>query len=242
MEGIMKQEPNSSSAKFDVSRAAEYGIQSRVALAGYDACHELTACVLAATLSTGRAARVLVVGVGGTAQEVITMGTLEPAWTFVGVDPSSAMLETAAANLEAHGILGKTQLLLGTVDDLPVYESFDAATLIGVLHHVPGDDAKRHLLRSIQSRLKVGAPFVVACNHYTYAEQPLLLKTWAERWRQQGASPDEVKAKQARIMQGAEPPSSEEAVYTLLRECGFGESQRFFSSLFWGAWVTHKCG
>ncbi|WP_419735538.1 class I SAM-dependent methyltransferase [Pseudomonas sp. COR18] len=238
----MKPQTHSASAKFDVSRAAEYGIQSRVALAGYDACHELSACILAASLSTGRAARVLVVGVGGTAQEIITMGALEPSWTFVGVDPSSAMLETAAANLGAHGMLGKAQLLLGTVDDLPVDEPFDAATLIGVLHHVPGDEAKQQLLRSIQARLKVDAPFVVACNHYAYAEQPLLLKTWAERWRQQGASPDEVKAKLARIMQGAEPPRSEAAVCELLQACGFGESQRFFSSLFWGAWVTQRHG
>lgn len=236
----MKSEPQSSSAKFDVSRAAEYGTQSRVALAGYDACHELSACVLAASLSIGRAARVLVVGVGGTAQEIITMAALEPSWTFVGVDPSSAMLETAAANLEAHGLLGRTRLLLGTVDALAFDAPFDAATLIGVLHHVPGDEAKQQLLRSIQAHLNVDAPFVLACNHYTYAEQPLLLKTWAERWRQQGATPDEVKAKLAKIMQGADPPGSEAAVGKLLQECGFGESQRFFSSLFWGAWVTHK--
>ncbi|WP_020481074.1 class I SAM-dependent methyltransferase [Pseudomonas asplenii] len=236
----MRPEPQSSSAKFDVSRAAEYGIQSRVALAGYDACHELTACILAASLSSGRAARILVVGVGGTAQEIINMSALEPLWTFVGVDPAPAMLETAAANLEAHGLMEKTQLVLGTVEDLVLDEPFDAATLIGVLHHVPGDEPKRQLLRSIQARLKADAPFVVACNHYRYAEQPLLLQTWAERWRQQGATPDEVKAKRARIMQGADPPSSEQAVGTLLQECGFGPLQRFFSSLFWGAWVTHK--
>ena len=38
-----------SAAKFDTSRAAEYETQSRIALAGYDACHELAACLLAAS-------------------------------------------------------------------------------------------------------------------------------------------------------------------------------------------------
>jgi hypothetical protein len=38
------------SAKFDHSRAAEYETQSRIALAGYDACHELSSCLLSASL------------------------------------------------------------------------------------------------------------------------------------------------------------------------------------------------
>lgn len=34
---------NDSASKFDLSRAGEYEQQSRIALAGYDACHELSA-------------------------------------------------------------------------------------------------------------------------------------------------------------------------------------------------------
>ena len=55
-------------SKFDSDRAGEYAVQSRIALAGYDACHELSACQLAASLGRGGAARVLVAGVGGTAR------------------------------------------------------------------------------------------------------------------------------------------------------------------------------
>ena len=33
--------------KFDSARAGEYQAQSRIALAGYDACHELAACMFA---------------------------------------------------------------------------------------------------------------------------------------------------------------------------------------------------
>jgi tRNA (cmo5U34)-methyltransferase len=56
-----------SAGKFDPSRAAEYEQQSRIALAGYDACHELSACMLSARLGAGSAAKVLVVGAGGPA-------------------------------------------------------------------------------------------------------------------------------------------------------------------------------
>ncbi|MDR6711600.1 tRNA (cmo5U34)-methyltransferase [Pseudomonas hunanensis] len=236
----MPQEPPLSVSKFDHSRAAEYAIQSRIALAGYDACHELSGCVLSASLPADTPATVLIAGIGGTAQEVIALATLRPNWRFIGVDPASAMLDAAAANLDACGLRDKVQLHQGTVAELAAEPCFDAATLIGVLHHVPGTEAKQQLLQSLRDRLKPGAPLVVACNHYRYADEPLRLKAWAERWRQQGASEDEVKAKLAKILQGADPPVSEEAVLELLRGSGFGESQRFFSSLFWGAWVTFR--
>lgn len=231
---------STSAKKFDTARANEYAQQSRIALAGYDACHDLAACMLAASLGQSRSAKVLVVGAGGTAQEIIAMGALEPGWTFTAVDPSAPMLEAATQQLQANDLLHRTQVHLGQVEDLPEDESFDAATLIGVLHHLPGDAAKQQILRAVQARLKPGAPLIVAGNHYAYASQPLLLEAWAQRWRQQGASAQEVQAKLGKILQGADPPHSEAAVQQLLRDAGFGQATRFFSSLFWGAWLTCK--
>jgi tRNA (cmo5U34)-methyltransferase len=230
----------SSIEKFDTSRANEYGQQSRIALAGYDACHDLAACMLAASLGIAGSARILAVGAGGTAQEIIAMGRLEPGWRFMAVDPSEPMLAAATEQLRIHDLLARTDLHLGPVDDLPADESYDAATVIGVLHHLEGDEAKRALLQSIRARLKPGAPLIVAGNHYAYASQPLLLEAWGQRWRQNGASADEVKAKLGKILQGADPPHSEAAVQKLLHEAGFGEVTRFFSSLFWGAWLTRR--
>ncbi len=229
-----------SAAKFDSNRATEYARQSRIALAGYEACHELAACVLAASLGSGKPKRILVVGVGGTAQEIICTAALEPSWRFTAVDPSPPMLDTAREHLHTNDLLARTELLLGTVDDLPPGSTFDAATLIGVLHHVPEDEPKRQLLRAIHARLEPGAPLIVAANHHAYTSQPLLLKAWGERWRQQGASADEVQAKLGKILQGADPPHGEAAVQQLLKDAGFADGLRFFSSLFWGAWVTQR--
>ncbi|MDR9864388.1 SAM-dependent methyltransferase [Pseudomonas baetica] len=235
---------NSSTAnpadKFDTSRANEYARQSRIALAGYDTCHDLAACMLAASLGQSCSAKILVVGAGGTAQEIIAMAALEPGWRFTAVDPSEPMLQAATQSLQANGLLDRTEVRLVHVDDLPTEELFDAATLIGVLHHLNGDGPKRDILRSIQARLKPGAPLIVAGNHYAYASQPLLLAAWGQRWRQQGASAQEVEAKLGKILQGADPPHSEAAVQALLHEAGFGDATRFFSSLFWGAWLTCK--
>jgi tRNA (cmo5U34)-methyltransferase len=41
-------------------------------------------------------------------------------------------------------------------------------------------------------------------------------------------------------LQGADPPRSEEAVASLLAQEGFERPVRFFSSLFWGAWLARR--
>ncbi len=130
--------------------------------------------------------------------------------------------------------------MLGVVADLPAEVRFDAATLIGVLHHLPGDEAKQAILRDIAQRLKPGAPLVLAGNRYAYASRPLLMAAWGQRWRMNGASEEEVRIKQGKILQGADPPQSDEAVATLLSDAGFEKPEPFFSSLFWGAWMARR--
>lgn len=227
-------------AKFDPARAAEYEKQSRIALAGYEACHDLAACMLTAALGEGSTATVLVAGAGGTANEIVTAARLEPSWSFVAVDPSHPMLDLAVARIEAAGLSERTEVFVGTVADLPQDRLFDAATLIGVLHHLPGREAKQAILRDVALRLKPGAPFILAGNHYAYASQPVMMAAWAQRWRMNGASADEIQSKLGKILQGADPPESEEAVAALLTEAGFEKPLRFFSSLFWGAWMTRR--
>ncbi|PZQ00324.1 MAG: SAM-dependent methyltransferase [Variovorax paradoxus] len=227
-------------AKFDAERAAEYERQSRIALAGYEACHELAACLLSAALEPGDTTprTVLVVGAGGTAQEIQCLARLQPHWRFTAVDPSPQMLDQAMDSLRSLGLADRTEAVCGTVQDLAPARTFDAATLIGVLHHQGGDAAKHALLRTIAERLPAGAPLVLAGNSHAYVSRPLLLKAWAERWRMAGAGPDEVQAKLAKILQGADPPATEAASLQLLEAAGFMRAERFFSSLFWTAWIA----
>jgi tRNA (cmo5U34)-methyltransferase len=230
----------SAAQKFDLARAGDYQAQSRIALVGYDACHELSACMLSATLGGDSPARILVVGAGGGGQEIVTASALGRNWRFTAVDPSQPMLDIAVAQLTQKGLATQTDFHLGYVDDLPRHDRFDAATLIGVLHHQPGIEAKRHLLKSIASRLEPGAPLVLAGNRYAYADQKLLLAAWGERWRLQGATADEVQARLGKILEGADPPASEDAVAELLADAGFEKPVWFFSSLFWGACLARR--
>ncbi|WP_315127763.1 class I SAM-dependent methyltransferase [Comamonas antarctica] len=225
--------------KFDPSRAREYGTQSRIALAGYDACHELAACLLSAQLGAGPR-RVLVGGAGGTGQEIIAIAGLQPDWQFVAADPAQAMLEAALQRIAHAGLAERVQPFAGTLQALPPSPPFDAATLIGVLHHLPSQHAKQEILQAVAQRLLPGAPFILACNRCAYASQPLFLAAWAERWRMVGAGDAEVRAKLGKIRAGAVPPASETEVETLLRDAGFAAPARFFSSLFWSAWIAFR--
>jgi tRNA (cmo5U34)-methyltransferase len=227
-------------AKFNVSRASQYETESRIALAGYEACHELAACMLTASLGSGLPARVLVAGAGGPANEIVTLARLEPHWTFTAVDPSQPMLELCLSRIAAAGLGGRTEAILGFVDDVALDPPFEAATLIGVLHHLPGDDAKLEILKAIASRLKDGAPLILATNYRPYRSQPLLLRAWKERWRLLGATPEETQARFENIVNLADPPVSEYAVTDLLARAGYAPPLRFFASLFWGAWIARR--
>ncbi|AYM09395.1 class I SAM-dependent methyltransferase [Agrobacterium tumefaciens] len=229
-----------SAAKFDASRAGEYARQSRIALAGYDACHELSACMLSAVLGEGKAARVLVVGAGGTAGEIIAAARLESKWDFVAIDPSAPMLDLAREHLSKAEVSDRVETVLGAVADLDRAPSFDAAIMIGVLHHLPGDAAKQDILTQIAARLHPDSPLIVAGNYRAYGSQPLLMAAWAARWRMNGAAPQEVQSKMGKILQGAEPPRSEDEVISLLAGAGFKHPLRFFESLFWGAWLARR--
>jgi hypothetical protein len=61
---IVSASQSEAAQKLDLARAAEYETQSRIALAGYEACHELADCMLAAALGRGTAARIMAAGAG----------------------------------------------------------------------------------------------------------------------------------------------------------------------------------
>ncbi len=229
----------SSSEKFDQSRAMEYEVQSRIALAGYDACHELSASMLTAKLGRVRNAKILIAGVGGTAEEVFRIAALEPEWKFTAIDPSAAMLECAKTRLAERTLTEKVSIVHGYVHDLPNERSFDAATLVGVLHHVKAIEDKLDLLKSIAERLKPNSPMILACNYLPYESEPLFLSAWQQRWKMAGISSDDAGRKLGRILEGARPVESEEEVRSLLAQAGFKRTKRFFSSLFWGAWIAY---
>jgi tRNA (cmo5U34)-methyltransferase len=180
-------------------------------------------------------ANVLVVGAGGGVELTLFAQTYSQ-WRFVGVDPSSSMLELAAAALGP--LIERAQLHHGYVDTAPA-GPFDAATCLLTMHFV-ADDERRRMLKDIRSRLKPGAPFVMA--HMSFPQGAEEKKLWLSRYVAfavaSGVEPASVRNAASAIetnLRLIDPRAEEE----MLAEAGFTGTQLFYAGFVFRGWVTY---
>ena len=107
-------------------------------------------------LAIGAAVTVLDAGCGNARFGAFLAGRLTGSVHYLGFDTCDALLRAAAARLD--GLLEEPELCRLDVleDDLDRAlgaRRFDLVALFGVLHHVPGHDARRRLLRRLGRRL-----------------------------------------------------------------------------------------
>lgn len=212
---------------FGADRAAHYDAQASISLAGFQAMYELGVSALTAQLDGQDSASLLFVGLG-TGAELLPYTRFDvPGWRFTGVDPSDAMLAVARKRLEAEGLLSRTHLHVGELHTLPPGPPFDGAQMMGVLHHVEGDEARIELLREVTRRLKPGAPLVVGCR---VGQDPELMNVELRRWRAYGIPPDELELRRQRFAL-MRPIESEAALYAMLSRVGLVAPRPIFVSL-----------
>ncbi|MGK4001573.1 methyltransferase [Sorangium sp. So ce1036] len=221
-------------AGFGRERALHYDGHVRLSIAGYDAMQQVIAEVIVAALPDTEAASLLMIGVG-TGSEVKPYARLAGAGVrFTGVDPSPEMLAVAREKLAAEGLLERTSLHACALRDLARGPLFDGAQMIGVLHHVPGDEARLELLREIAGRLKPGAPFVIGVR---VGDDPLLMAAETQRLLAAGRPPEAVAQRQAALA-SMKVPASDAEVFALLARAGFVAPRLIFGELHFKTWVT----
>ncbi|UQA56384.1 class I SAM-dependent DNA methyltransferase [Polyangium aurulentum] len=219
---------------FGPERAPRYDAQAHVAMSGYTTMHEVAAEVLAASLPGRNDASVLMVGIG-TASEVRPYARFAPAgWRFTGVDPSPDMLAVARDKLAAEGLLERTSLHACELRELERGPAFDGAQMIGVLHHLPSEDARVAILREIAGRLAPGAHFVIGCR---VGLDPLLCAVEAQRSVAHGMGP-QVLEQRMKMMASMNIPASDAEVFALLARAGFVEPRFVFGELQFKVFVT----
>ncbi len=223
---------------FDATMANEYDERICLRIPGYEILHAVSETVLSDELSP--TASILTVGMG-TGKEILDWAPKHPGWNFLGVDPSPAMLAVAQQQVQAGALSERVRLKAGTVQSLPEDECFDAATLLLVLHFVPDNGGKEELLSSIVSRLKPGAPFIMASlfgdpETTRYKRMTAFTKSWA-------------------LARGMDPKKAEELFCTnrtdlhvvpedriknLFRYAGFIDVQRIYQAFSIGMWVARS--
>ncbi len=212
---------------FGADRAAHYDAQAAIALPGSQGLYEVGVSALTAQLDGQDSASLLFVGVGTGAELVPYPRFSVPGWRFTGVDPSDAMLAVARQRLETEGLLSRTHLHVGELSTLPDGPPFDGAQMLGVLHHVEGEEARRALLREVARRLKPGAPLVVGCR---VGMDPVLMEVELRRHRAHGVPADELERRRQLFLR-MKPVESDAALAAMLAQAGFVAPRPIFLSL-----------
>lgn len=184
-------------------------------------------------------ARVLCVGVG-TGAEILSLAKSNPEWTFLGVDPSTSMLEVCGERLKAAGIAERCELVHGYVQDAPVGENFDVALSVLVAHFVKRDE-RLEFLKNMSARLKTGGVLVNAEISYDLEtpEFPAMLKDWEQVQALMGGTPESL-AKLPQILREVLTVLPPEETETLLHLAGIAEPVRFFQAFMIHAWHGKK--
>lgn len=187
----------------------------------------------------GDDARLLIVG-AGTGMEICTFGPRSPRWSFTGVDPSAGMLAIARKKIDALRLSDRVALRHGYVHDLPVESRFNAATCILVMHFLPDDGSKLHLLKSIADRLEPGGPLVLVDDFGDRGSEAfrLTLQAWKYYVIAQGADPVAVEYAFGEQNMKRFHYVPEERIEELLAEAGFSRPARFFTGFLYGGWMA----
>ncbi|MGK7938470.1 MAG: class I SAM-dependent methyltransferase [Xenococcaceae cyanobacterium] len=227
----MTQEP----IKFDRERASKYDLDIRKAIPGYEALHEMAYTLL--EKNSSQQSHVLVTG-SGTGMEIINLCQRNPHWKFIGVEPSTDMMEIAKNRIEIQGFTQQVKWHPDYVDSLPETQVMDAATLLLIMHFIPDDGSKLSLLQNIAKRLKSGATLVLADLHGDRESNSFkqLLLVWKSFYfnRLENISIEDKNKFDKAVNSIYLIP--ENRIASLLKEVGFIEITRFYNAFLFGGW------
>jgi len=184
-------------------------------------------------------AHVLCVGVG-TGADMLSLAKAFPAWTFVGVDPSSAMLDVCREKLRDAGVSDRCHLVHGDVHDLASDQAFDVALSILVAHFVARED-RVPFYKGMCDRLHNNGTLVTAEISFDLdsAAFPEMLKNWEGVQSLMGATPESLATLPRQLKEMLTVISPTETEH-LLRQSGIQDPVRFFQAFMVCGWHGKK--
>ena len=211
-----------------VARYAEGPVRQ---VPGFHALQRMAALLLAESVPAN--GLVLVLGAGG-GLELKVFADAQPAWHFVGVDPSAEMLKLAEATLGP--LASRVELLEGYIDTAPE-GPFDGATCLLTLHFLPLED-RRHTLTELARRLKPGAPLVVA--HHSFPQSTKEKARWLNRYAAFAGVPAANVESTIAAMSSRLPSLTPEQDVALMQEAGFDVVELFYAGFTFKGWIAYK--
>jgi tRNA (cmo5U34)-methyltransferase len=223
---------------FDAKKAGAYDEYIPRVIPGYETLHQLTSNIIG--VETGGHGRLLVIG-AGTGTDAINICRSHPGLSATGCDPSADMLAVAYRKIAKEGLKDRIELKQGDVGNLPDGPLFDAATMILVMHFIADGGGKKKLLNGVATRLKPGAPLILADmfgdrDSPEYKDQETV---WRNLQITAGIDTQDVD-KSIRHAAKDTYPITEHRLSELLDESGFEAITPFFRSLMFGGWLARK--
>ncbi len=125
--------------------------------------------------------RVLDVGCGNGRFGVFLSERLSRPIRYHGVDNSEALLERAQSALEALPYIEAQLEVRDIVESPPQAGQYDLVVLFGVIHHIPGAENRRALMRTLASLLDIGGVLCFASwRFYEYERFRKRLLPWED--------------------------------------------------------------
>ncbi|GMV31510.1 MAG: hypothetical protein AMXMBFR59_36350 [Rhodanobacteraceae bacterium] len=185
-------------------------------------------------------ARILCVG-AGTGEEIEYLAYRFPHWTFVAVDPSSAMLDVCRAKAEKGGFAARCRFHEGYLESLPDLGAFDAATCFLVSQFILDRQARSDFFRGIATRLRPGGLLASSdlASDVASSEYDALLRTWLNMMLAAGipaAGLEQMRAAYTRDV-AILPPAT---VASIIASGGFDEPVRFYQAGLIHAWFARR--
>jgi tRNA (cmo5U34)-methyltransferase len=225
--------PPSPADHFNGAAARAYDVRNQALLPIAECMHFLIRLGLR---DLPRNSQALCVGVG-TGAEILSLAQAFPQWTFVGVDPSAAMLEVARTRLSEAGVLARCQLIHGYGEDAPEGPFFDVALSILVAHFVKREE-RLTFYRNMTTRLKKGGCLVNTEISYDLdaPDFPDMMNNWAKVQELMGATPESI-ANLPHLLREMLGILSATETEDLLRQIGIQTPLRFFQAFMISGWL-----
>lgn len=217
---------------YDPAAADAYEARAAAAFPGRDGLFRIVGASLA-DLRPG--ARVLVVGCGA-GREILELGGLLPGATFVGVDPSGAMLEHCRRRVVDAGLEDRVELKLVAFPHASVGSGFDAATALFVSQHLPRREQVVGFFAAIVERfLPKGRVLTADMFLPDGQDRASTIDLWARQARTAGLDDAFIAAARAAFGKAVRLRRAAE-LRRLQRRAGISAPQLLFSSLLYGLW------
>ncbi len=234
-----KKMTSSTSEYFNASQSSTYDRKIRASIPGYESLHEMANDLIRAVIP--QKANILVVG-AGTGMEIVTLGVMNPEWTFTAVDLSDEMLSICKENVSRAGIANRVNIHCGRVDELGAGQTFNAATSILVSHFIKDAESRTLFFRSIADRLMNGG-FLITADITADQSDPtfeLFLKAWKAHFLSNaGVTPEEMEED---FRQSFDVVSfiPEGEILKILAAGGFRNVRPFYRAFLFCGWLACK--